>query len=195
MNSYAAIRTSNRPAVTTDRQGLSLIEVMVMASVTSMMLVMVTSWIHQTIKQSARFRTERREQLAVSQLGQHFRNHVWLSNAAELADSKAVSLTTPSGDQFTYRYKDQQIHFISTDESGETQALDRFVLPITANVSFDQVSDSRVALRIETLDGAERRPRLYQVIEPTLARWLPETTSLPLDSKAESALDDKESLE
>ena len=60
------------------RDGLSMIEVVVVASLTSMMLVMVTSWIHQTIKQSSRFRTEHREQLAVSRLDKHFRKHVWL---------------------------------------------------------------------------------------------------------------------
>jgi type II secretory pathway component PulJ len=198
MNSNTAITTANYRVANAGRQGLSMIEVIVMASVTSMMLVMVTSWIHQTMKQSARFRTERREHLAVSQLGQHFRKHVWRSNAAELAGLKVVSLTTPTGDRFTYRHQDQQIHFVHKDVSGELQALDRFALPITSNVIFEQASESRVALTISTLDAAEtsdRNPRIYQVIKPTLGRWLPETTSLLLDSKTESTLNGKELLE
>ena len=179
------------------RHGLSLIEVVVMASVSSMMLVMVTGWIHQTMKQSTRFRTEHREQLAVSRLSKHFRKHVWLSSAVDLSDPKSVSLTNLQGDQFTYKLEDQQIHFVHQNSSEATQAIERFVLPRLSNVTFEQTAGSRVALKLETSASAkpngasEHTRRIHLIVEPTLARWLPATEST-LEPATESDSDIEE---
>ncbi|MDA8563944.1 hypothetical protein N9L06_05775 [Mariniblastus sp.] len=201
MQKSAEIKNRRTHRAATNRHGSSLIEVIVMASVTSMMLVMVTAWIHQTMKQSARFRTERREQQAVSQLSQHFREHVWLSSNADLPNMNTVLLSNPQGAQFTYLFKDQQIYFAQLDASGITQALERFVLPVSSNVTFNLVNDSTLELKIETSieskssETAERDTRIYQIIKPTLARWLPKPTSPTSDSRNKSSSTDKESSE
>ena len=179
---------SKRRSIHTMRRGLSLIELIVMAGVTSMMLVMVTSWIHQTMKQSTRFRMEHREQMAISRLSKHFRKHVWLSNAADLSDPESVSLTNGLGDQFTYRFEDQQIQFVHQNASEANVAVDRFIVPTSSNVRFGTPDDSSVQLKLETLkletsagEGTKGSPgsksKIYLSIEPTLARWLPGTTS------------------
>ena len=201
MQNSAEIKNRRFRCAISNRHGSSLIEVVVMASVTSMMLVMVTTWIHQTMKQSSKFRTERREQQAVSQLSQHFREHVWLSSNADLPNRNSVSLTNPQGTQSTYRFEDQQIHFVQLDAAGTTQAIDRFVLPASSNVTFNLVNDSSLELKIETSieskssETTERDTRIYQIIKPTLARWLPKPTSPTSDSRNKSSSTDKESSE
>ena len=180
------------------RHGISLIELVVMASVTSMMLVVTTTWIHQTMRQSTRFRREHREQLAVSQLSRHFRKHVWASSSAKILTPSSVTLTNPRGDLFTYRMEDQQIQFVHQNAAEDTQAMERFTLPSLSNVTFEETDRSVVVLKVETSLGvqtdknSERAPRIHQVVKATVARWLPADTSSAQDSSIQSRSEEQE---
>ena len=200
MKNRAATKIWRLESLKQRRHGVSLIELVVMASVTSMMLVVTTSWIHQTMKQSTRFKREHREQLSVSQLSRHFRKHVWASSSAKISDPNSVTLTNPLGDLFTYRMEDQQIQFVHQNAAEDTQAMERFALPSLSNVTFEKTDRSVVVLKVETSLGektdktAEHAKRIHQVVEATVARWLPANTSSTQDSSIQSSPEETEAL-
>lgn len=191
---FTTTKKLKRAPLRRKRQGLSLIEVVVMASVTSAMLVMATGWIHQTMKQSSRFRIEHREQLAFAKLSQHFRKHVWQSETADTSDPNSISLTNQQGHSFKYSLKDQQLDFVHRNASGALQSMERFVLPAFSKATFGQNDDSAIMMKIESSIGVQtataesRKPasRTSLVVESTLARWLQVSKSTSFNSEAQS---------
>jgi len=200
MKPSSTIKNRGRLAVRRQRQGLSLIETVVMASVTSAMLVMATGWIHQTMKQSSRFRTEHREQLAVAKLSQHFRKHVWLSKTADTSEANSISLTNPDDEQFTYSLSDQHLDFAHRNASGKLQAIERFALPASSQTTFSKTGESMVMIKIENPTGVVSAanktntvaPRTSLVIKSTLARWLPASMAMSTSLDAEASSEAEE---
>lgn len=166
-------------------RGMSLIEIVVMLSISSAMLVMTTGWIHQTMKQSGRFRLEHQKQLALTQLSQHFRKQVWSSSVAEVAEPNSVSLTDSRGHRSDYTFSGHGIEFVQRDFSGEVVSMEPFDLPPETKVNFALGNHSDVILKVEepvyaAVEASESRNpewRTTLIIKPTVARWLAQSSS------------------
>ncbi len=190
-------------ALQPQRNGLSLIEIIVVAGIYSTMLVMATAWIHQTMKQSKRFRLEHREKLVLTQLGQHFREHVWTSTKANSTSPNSISMSDSRGMTLAYTFSDDRIEFTQKAESGELKSMEPFVLPAESDVTFELTDDDRVVIKIKTLTGAqtgttEYSNRVYRtnlVAKPTLGRWLKFPDSTDSDRSVDPDSPQEESSE
>ena len=185
------------------RSGMSLVETVIMMGISSTMLIVATGWIHQTMKQSMRFRVEHRKQLALTQLSQHFRKQVWSSSDAKVSETNSVSLTDSQGNRSDYSVSDRGIEFVQRDSSGEVASMEPFVLPPETRVNFDTSEQSEVILKVEELvpEAADakgsRTPewRTTLMIKPTTSRWLKRSSSSTSEPLGKPANEGEESPE
>ncbi len=158
-----------------------MIEAVVVASMSSAMLLLATGWIHQTMKQSTRFRSEHRRQQVLTQLSEDFRLSVWTSIDAQVINPDTVSLENSNGEQIVYKFNQRQLENSHYNSVGEITSIDTYRLPNAASVSFKLIEDSQVELRVTeaidshhmSKDNENKQRKNVLNISPTLGRWTP----------------------
>lgn len=91
------------------RSGISLFELMVVISISTVLLGMTATWIHQTMKFSARIKKRQNDDHQLFQLASRFREHAYSADSAKIEN--AGELTLSSGKtRWVYQIVDSQIN-------------------------------------------------------------------------------------
>lgn len=84
------------------RCGITLFEMMITLSVTGMLMVVTTGWMHQTMKFASTIRHRQRHHQSLTRLAWELRGHVRESQSLTMLGDDALMLNQPNGVRMTY---------------------------------------------------------------------------------------------
>lgn len=183
------------------RQGSTLIELVVMMSVTSTLLVIATGGLHKMMDQVSRFRNEQRSQSALRRLSDHFRENVWTASSAEVHQSDEVILTMQDRSLARYAFDQNEVRFTLRSEQNALLQSERFLVGSQLIVAWELHGKTQVkmdAMRqlepsVSNLDSPPQDQRMVSQVISELSRWSPQPSDGSVKNSVERSADEEPS--
>ena len=180
-----------------ERAGFTMLHMMVVISVLPLLLVVATTWVHESMKMSNRFKHRRETNVMLNHFSNQFQNDVHGCKSSSLnSESNQVELTGHEGQQVIFQIEDGQINKTVTVD-GEVVGRESFRLSDEYFAEWDtEVESDRVALKVlryptplnrsapESLDASDAKLEL--VVSAKANRWK-QTVKFGRDSKTGGA--------
>ena len=146
---------SNKISRRTARQGFTLIEQIGLIALTTTMILLTTTWIHESMKMSNRFKQRRDSHLALASFSRQFQNDVWRCDSIEFIEGEqTVRLNQHTGGQVLYRLDGNEIKQ-ETLESGQVRGRQRYELGDEYFIAWDRSNlPDRIALSVFRSTGS-----------------------------------------
>ncbi len=140
------------------RKGWTLVELLVVISLSVMMMGVVTAFLRIIFQSSAGARRDANLQTSVARLSDAFRADVHSAEQATIQDG-SLQLKTRSGAIIQYRKTDRGVRRDETHVDGQSRR-DGFWLPAAWEVRWDVPTSSKRSLIGITIDSSDARPGL-----------------------------------
>ena len=156
------------------RQGSSIVELMVVLSVSSTLMMVSTSWIHQSLRLGSTSRIQQEHHHSLMRLARQFRDDVYLASTVALVDDKDIRVTLDDGRTVQYSIGADGILF-SVSKGDDTFRQDFFELARGSQCRWDgsQMPDA-IALVVIRRTGTQPEvsdPVADVRIRASVGRW------------------------
>ena len=165
-----------------DRAGFTLIHQMLIIAMMPVLLIAATTWVHESLKMTSRFKHRRETNAALNHFSNHFQNDVRSCKSLKFSsDLNQIQLTGHEGQQIVFQIDRGQIEKTLTI-GGQAVSRDSFRLSDEYFAEWDvQVGSEQAALNIyryptqfyrsapKSLDVPD--PKLELVISAKANRW------------------------
>ena len=172
----------NRRKRISERSGFTMIHVMVVISMLPLVLIAATTWVHESIKMSKRFKHRRETNVVLNHFSNQFQNDVHSCKSLKLdSDLSQIELTGHEDQKVVFQIQDGQVNKIVT-VGGEVVGREDFRLSNEYFAQWDvEAGADRAALKVlryptplsssapESLDAPDAKVEL--VISAKANRW------------------------
>lgn len=118
-----------------DKSGFTLIELMVVLTVTSVFLLLAISWISETMNFSSRMKTHQRQHSQLTRLGWNLRTDVRMSQSMTIEDDTRLVLIRRNGQRVVYTISGATLEVEKS--TGSQTHRDRFPLASNSRARWD----------------------------------------------------------
>ena len=165
-----------------ERSGFTLLQLLIVVSILPLLLISATTWVHESLKMSNRFKHRRETNVVLNHFSNEFQNDVHGCKSLELnSDLNQVELTGHEGQKVVFQIQDGQVNKIVT-VGGEVVGREDFRLSNEYFAQWDvEAGADRAALKVlryptplsssapESLDAPDAKVEL--VISAKANRW------------------------
>ena len=154
------------------RNGSTLIELVLSMSAGSAIMLLAISLVHQTMSLTEKSRHRSDNNRTLDQLAQHFRRDVHLAAEINVDANDTLSIKSTDGSQVTYQARNQTVvrerKYASLENENE-----RFVLADASSANFQWMPNpERASLIVRTDSGLYGvAPRVDLHVETLMGRW------------------------
>jgi prepilin-type N-terminal cleavage/methylation domain-containing protein len=136
MNRFGKKRLANRQPGQQVRRGYTLIELVVVISMTSVLLVVVVGWLHQSLKFGSSMRERQRNHRSLTELAWQLRDDVRQSESIAVEDNNRLVIKSLGGNTTSYTLSNSK-SVVERKENGSSNQQSQFELSDSSVAHWD----------------------------------------------------------